>query len=221
MGSTSSSPGENQTATVAGLEPFPDDFFARHDDGPDAVFYEPVRLVTHIDAAAIAAVGALYAELKIDGEVLDLMSSWISHFVEPPQHLTVLGMNQRELDCNLTATKRVLHDLNERPTLPFADGTFDDVVCCVSVDYLTHPVDVFTDVGRVLRPGGRFVTTFSNRCFPAKAIRGWSTSDDATHMHIVSTYFELSGAFSPATVEVRVQPGLDHDPLYAVWATRS
>ena len=211
----------DQTATVAGAEPFPDDFFARSDDRPDAAFYEPARLVTHIDDAAIAAVGALYAELGTDGEVLDLMASWVSHFVQPPQHLTVLGMNRRELDSNPAATKRVVHDLNERPTLPFADGSFDDVVCCVSVDYLTRPVEVFTDVGRVLRPGGRFVTTFSDRCFPTKAIRGWSASDDATHQHIVATYFELSGAFLSATVEVRVAPGRGHDPLYAVWATRT
>ncbi len=77
------------------------------------------------------------------------------------------------------ADERVVHDLNADPTLPFADESFDDVVCCVSVDYLTRPVEVFADVARVLRPGGRFVTTFSNRCFPTKAIRGWLANDDA------------------------------------------
>ena len=49
--------------------------------------------------------GALYAELGVNCEVLDLMSSWVSHFVEPPQHLTVLGMNRRELDSNPAATE--------------------------------------------------------------------------------------------------------------------
>lgn len=205
---------------VVSAERFPDGFFARRDDRADAAFYEPARLVTHIDDAAIAAVGALYAELGTDGKVLDLMSSWVSHFVEPPQHLTVLGMNRHELDSNPSASERVVHDLNQRPVLPFVDSSFDDVVCCVSVDYLTRPVDVFTDVGRVLRRGGRFVTTFSNRCFPTKAIWGWSVSDDATRQHIVATYFEISGAFTAATVETRVPPDTGHDPLYAVWATR-
>ena len=115
----------------------------------------------------------------------------------------------------------MIHDLNQRPGLPFADASFDDVVCCVSVDYLTRPVEVFTDIGRVLRPSGRFVITFSNRRFPTKAIWGWAASDDATHQRIVAAYFELSGAFLPAAVEVRISPGLGTDPLYAVWATRT
>ena len=58
------------------------------------------RFVTHIDEGAIAAVGALYEELGIDGEVLDLMSSWVSHFRRSPRRLTVLGMNRTELDAN-------------------------------------------------------------------------------------------------------------------------
>src|SRR5262249_51503280 len=72
---------------------FPPGFFDRVDPSPDPVFYRPLRLVTHIDDDAIAAVGALYDELGIDGEVLDLMSSWVSHFNKKPGRLTVLGMN--------------------------------------------------------------------------------------------------------------------------------
>jgi hypothetical protein len=59
------------------VDRFPAGFFDRVDEAPDEVFYRPPRLVTHIDAGAIAAVGALYAELDVDGRVLDLMSSWI------------------------------------------------------------------------------------------------------------------------------------------------
>jgi SAM-dependent methyltransferase len=199
---------------------FPDGFFDRQDEGPDTAFYGPNRFVTHIDDRAIAAVGALYAELGVTGEVLDLMSSWVSHFVDPPARLTVLGMNARELDANPRADKQVVHDLNLDPTIPLADASFDDVVCCVSVDYLTRPVEVFADVARLLRPGGRFVTTFSNRCFPTKAIRGWLANDDEAHGRIVEAYFERSGAFAPATVDVRLAPGTGGDPLYAVWAER-
>ena len=147
------------------------------------------------------------------------MSSWVSHFVEPPEHLTVLGMNQRELDANPAASERVVHDLNDTPRLPFPDAAFDDAVCCVSVDYLTRPVEVFADVARVLRPGGRFVTTFSNRVFPTKAVRGWLASDDRAHLRIVSEYFERSGGYSAPTAETRLPPGRGTDPLYAVWAS--
>jgi SAM-dependent methyltransferase len=176
--------------------------------------------VTHIDDDAIAAVGALYEELGIDGDVLDLMSSWVSHFRTPPAHLRVLGMNRRELEANPAAAERITHDLNADPVLPLPDECVDDAVCCVSVDYLTRPVEVFRDVARVLRPGGRLVCTFSNRLFPTKAIRGWLYSDDEQHCAIVTEYFGLSRAFGSATVARRTPPGHRGDPLFAVWAQR-
>jgi SAM-dependent methyltransferase len=200
---------------------FPQGFFDRVDTTDDAEFYVMPRLVTHIDDAAIAAVGALYEELGLGGtEVLDLMGSWISHFrpTAAPAHLTVLGMNTYELDNNPMAGETVVHDLNADPRLPFADAAFDHVTCCVSVDYLTRPVDVFRDVARVLRSGGLFVVTFSNRLFPTKAIRGWLMNVSDAHCEIVRQYFALSGAFDDATVELRTPLTEPGDPLYAVYA---
>ena len=52
---------------------FPDGFFDRADPAPDADFYAPPRLVTHIDDGAIAAVGALYDEL---GSTVRCSTSW-------------------------------------------------------------------------------------------------------------------------------------------------
>jgi SAM-dependent methyltransferase len=203
----------------ARYERFPPWFFDRADDHDDREFYTDTRLVTHIDDHAIAAVGRLYEHLAITGDVLDLMSSWVSHFATPPRSLTVLGMNRVELDANTTATARVVHDLNREPELPFADASFDAVVCCVSVDYLVRPLEVFDSAARVLRPGGPFVCTFSNRLFPTKAIMGWRASDDATHGAVVATYFELAAGFDTANVATVVDTPGD-DPLYAVWAHR-
>lgn len=200
---------------------FPDGFFDRADETPDNVFYAVPRFVTHIDDEAIAAVGELYEELGIDGDVLDLMSSWVSHFRTAPRHLTVLGMNAAELQANAQAAAHVVHDLNRDPRLPFDDEAFDDVVCCVSVDYLTDPVPVFRDVARVLRPGGRFVCTFSNRLFPTKAIRAWLYSDDDSHCRIVAEYFRQARTFEEPTVALRTPPLHRGDPLFAVWAARA
>ncbi len=199
---------------------FPPGFFSRADDGDDAVFYRPPRLVTHLDAEAIAAVGELYDKLELGPRVLDLCSSWVSHFLVPPAELTVLGMNAEELGRNSAATTRVVADLNSSPQLPFGAEAFDDAVCCVSVDYLTRPVEVFAEVARVLAPGGRFVCTWSNRCFPTKAIRGWLGTSEAQHLDVVAAYFAAAGGWSPVRRETPIAPGGTGDPLWACWSAR-
>jgi SAM-dependent methyltransferase len=206
---------------------FPPGFFAREDERGDATFYGPPRLVTHIDDGAIAAVSDLYAELGIDGSsgqprrVLDLMSSWISHLRVAPSELVVLGMNAAELQANPQATERVVHDLNADPALPFEDASFDAALCCVSVDYLVHPVEVLREAARVLRPGAPLVLTFSNRLFPSKAVAGWLYADEDQRCTIAATYVRLAGGFGEAEVSLRT-PARRYrgDPLYAVVARR-
>ena len=149
------------------------------------------------------------------------MSSWVSHFRTSPRHLRVLGMNERELEANEAAAERIVHDLNADPRVPLPDASVDDVVCCVSVDYLVRPIEVFRDVARVLRPGGRLVTTFSNRVFPTKAIRGWLHADDEQRCLIVAEYFRRSQVFDEPVVARRTLVDRRGDPLFAVWATRA
>ncbi|CAB4727195.1 MAG: methyltransferase domain-containing protein [Actinobacteria bacterium] len=186
------------------------------------MFYEHDRFVTHIDDRAIAAVGALYEELGIGGRVLDLMSSWISHFRTAPAELVVLGLNAAELTANQQASEAVVYDLNDDPTLPFEDASFDAVTCCVSVDYLIRPLDVFSEVRRVLRPGGLFVNTFSNRYFPTKVIQGWTKTSEEQHGLLVALYYRRSAqpglGWDEPVIELRTPPGTPGDPLYAVYA---
>ena len=202
-------------------ERFPSAFFDRDDPTADTRFYAQPRMVTHIDDRAIDAVGQVYAELELAGRVLDLMSSWISHFEEAPESLIVLGMNRDELAANPQARGALVADLNRTQALPFADASFDAVTCCVSVDYLSRPLEVFDEVARVLRPGGIFCCTFSNRCFPSKAIRGWLATDSRGHVAIVATYFQLSGPWDEPKARLVTPPATAGDPLYAVWARRS
>lgn len=191
------------------------------DNGDDRTFYRDARLVTHIDEGAIAGVGDFYDHLELNGRVLDLMSSWISHFNQPPEALTVLGMNAEELSANPQAVGAVVADLNRSPVLPFADESFDGATCCVSIDYLTRPLEVFDEVSRVLSTGSVFCTTFSNRCFPSKVIQGWAQTDDQTHVAIVSEYFRLSGPWTEPEAGLADRAGRPGDPLYAVWARKA
>lgn len=219
-------PRHSSSGTLDGVstsdELFPG-FFDRADSAPDAEFYAWPRLVTHIDDRAIAAVKDLYAELGLDGDadaprrILDLMSSWVSHLASAPAELVVLGMNQVELDANKMATRRIVQDLNTDPLLPLADSSLDGVLCCVSVDYLTRPVEVLAEVARVLRPGAPIVITFSNRCFPSKAIEGWLATDDAAHGAIICEYLRRAAGFTPGDLTLRT-PDENYygDPLYAV-----
>jgi SAM-dependent methyltransferase len=203
------------------VDRFPEGFFDRADPSPDPDFYAAPALVHHIDDRAVDAVGALYDELGVDGDVLDLMSSWVSHLRTPPRSLTVLGLNEVELAANPMATARVVQDLNADARLPFADASFDAVLNCVSVDYLVRPVDVLAEVARVLRPGGLSVCTFSNRCFPTKAVRGWLSVPEEQRPGIVADYHRLAGGFHEPVAEQRLPRPGGTTPSGSVWARRS
>ena len=201
---------------------FPPEFFQRDDDSNDAEFYTMPRLVVHIDDGAIVAVGRLFQQLiPENAEVLDLMSSWRTHWPDehPRQRIVGLGMNAAEMADNPQLSEYLLKDINVDPGLPFEDESFDAVVITVSVQYLTRPVDVFSEVSRILRPGGVFIVTFSNRCFPTKAVRVWRSMNDEDHVELVGQYMLHAGGFNGVRGGLAnpdmAPPG---DPLFAVYA---
>jgi len=198
--------------------------FRRFDEDDDSAFYSFPRRVVHIDDGAIAALTRLYAALVPAGvRVLDLMGSWRSHLPASFGGAAIgLGLNAVEMAENPHLAAAVVHDLNREPGLPFADAAFDAVVCAVSVQYLTRPLDVFREVRRVLRPGAPFVVSFSNRCFPDKAVALWRVSGDQQHVEVVTAYFTDSAepGRAWAAVETFEHAPRRGDPLYAVWARR-
>lgn len=201
----------------------PANAFHRFDESPDEIFYEPPRLVTHIDDHAIAAVTQLYREyFPPNGDSLDLMSSWVSHLPSdaPYRRVVGLGLNAVELKANPRLTRYIVQNLNENPTLPFADAEFDGAAICVSIQYLTRPVEVLREVERVLRQGAPLLITFSNRCFPPKAVFIWQMLDNDGHAQLIFHYLKVAGNWADIAVLDRSphQPGAD--PLYAVVALR-
>ncbi|GGO25547.1 methyltransferase domain-containing protein [Deinococcus humi] len=203
--------------------PLPSAAFRRADETPDEQFYRQPRFVTHIDAGAIAAVTGLYREyFPAGGRILDLMSSWVSHLPPEVEYREVvgLGLNRAELEHNPRLTSYVVQNLNTAPQLPFANHSYEAAGITVSIDYLTDPVTVLRDLGRVLAPGGPVVISFSNRCFPTKAVAVWHTLDDAGHLQLVQHYLEQAGNWTDIVALDRsprsARGSLTGDPLYAV-----
>ena len=199
------------------LPELPAGAFAKQDMGDDLAFYAPPRLVTHIDEGAVAALTARYRDLIPAGaRVLDLMSSWVSHLPADRSYAGVVGhgMNAAELAANPRLDHRFVQDLNRDPVLPLEDGSFDAALCCVGAQYLQQPVAVFAEVRRVLTPGGPFVVSFSNRCFPTKAVAIWRSLDTGGHAALIRLYLERAG-FGQVTAEV-LADGRASDPLIAV-----
>jgi SAM-dependent methyltransferase len=188
------------------------------DDRPDGDFYDAPRYVHHVDDAFRERLTALYArELSPGDDVLDLMSSWVSHLPDETYGRVVgHGLNADELAANDRLDERVVRNLNADQSLPFADAAFDAVLCAVSVQYLQYPGRVVAEVARVLRPGGVVVVSFSNRMFPTKAVAAWRSASMDGRADLVGRYLDATGAFDAPEVIREVDPG--RDPFYAVVA---
>jgi len=179
----------------------------RLDNSVDTIFYDEPRFVTHIDDSAIKALTNYYARefasLNKDSlDILDLCSSWVSHLPDESDTIKYgkvvgVGMNEKELSNNKRLTYYDVQDLNNEPTLSqFKDNSFDVVCNVVSVDYLTKPLEIFQEMYRILRPGGISLMSFSNRCFPTKAIAMWLQADDIGRLTIVGSYYHYSARWT-------------------------
>ena len=200
------------------LPEWPAAAFSKHDPSPDGLFYDTPRLVTHIDATAVAAVTHLYRQLLPPGGViLDLMSSWVSHLPDDIAYGTVIGhgMNAEELAANPRLTRWFVQNLNADSRLPVETAGVDAVLMCVGVQYLQQPVAVLREVRRVLRPAAPVIITFSNRCFPTKAVALWGALGGADRLRLVSLYGQRAG-FSVIEARDVVAEGRGTDPLHAV-----
>jgi SAM-dependent methyltransferase len=210
--------------TDIGKRPFSDTDFARLDGNPDALFYSMPRLVTHIDDAACAALSGHYADFLRDGDrVLDVMSSCVSHLPTTwtPGEVVGHGMNTVELEANPQLDSFFVQDLNKTPALPFEEASFDACLIAVSVQYLVNPIAVFTEICRILRPGGQVAVSFSNRMFPTKAVTIWRESDDSGRCRLVADYLGAIAHLKEIQItDLSPQPG-HSDPLFIVTACRA
>ena len=204
------------------------------DPSEDLDFYDIPRFVTHVDEGFIDQLTNLYREiLPPHSRILDLMSSWVSHLPEEVEfdHVEGHGMNGEELAKNPRLNHYFVQDLNKNPQLPLADEDFDAVLITVSVQYLQYPEAIFTEIHRVLKPGGVAIVSFSNRMFFQKAIAAWREGTELSRIELVRSYFKSVSGFTNIQVKSQRQPALPgflqmlgmvgSDPFYAVMAQRS
>lgn len=207
--------------------------FGRLDSTPDSIFYTDPRFVEHVDENAVRLMTDYISNeaIRNGDEVLDLCSSWTSH-IDPPKskqltRVAGLGMNEKELEANPALTEWVVQDLNKTPVLPYKDENFDVVLCQLSIDYLTNPLEVSKEISRVLKVGGTVHMIFSNRLFLSKAVGLWTGADDVDHAFYVGSYLHFcNGNFEQITArDLSTRKGRDKritgDPLYVVTARRA
>ncbi|KAJ1696635.1 hypothetical protein LUZ63_005147 [Rhynchospora breviuscula] len=183
---------------------------------PDRDFYSFPRFVTHVDDNFISTLTDLYRErLKPEYEILDLMSSWVSHLPPDVKYKRVVGhgLNAQELARNPRLDYFFVKDLNQDQKLEFEDESFNAVLCTVSVQYLQWPEKVFAEVFRILKPGGVFIVSFSNRMFYEKAISAWREGTGYSRVQLVVQFFLSVDGFTQPEVVKKLPIKSDNSPL--------
>lgn len=182
------------------------------DNGNDGVFYFVPKFVQHAGGECRETLTKFY-EVALPpsgtGAVLDLCSSWTSHYPADwkGERCVALGLNYLELIANPSKTEYKVQDLNAEPTLPFGDAEFDLITNSLSVDYMTQPLELFGEMHRVLKPGGYACMAFTNRCFPSKIVPVWEYPfTEMAHAEIVGTYFKYSAEWAGGIGVVDVSP---------------
>ena len=203
------------------------------DDTDDTLFYDAPRFVTHVDEGFIQQLTELYrSRLKPNTRIFDMMSSWVSHLPEEIEfaHVEGHGLNAEELARNPRFDHYFVQNLNQNHKLPLEDQSVDAVLNTVSVQYMQYPEAIFTEIHRVLKPGGTAIVSFSNRMFYQKAIAAWRDGSEASRVELAKRYFKAVPGFTepevvaqqsqmPSLFQMFGMPG--GDPFYAVIASRT
>ena len=201
------------------------------DGSDDRLFYAEPRFVHHLDRPFRDRLTALYRErIPPCATVLDLMSSWVSHFPEDIHYDRVIGhgLNEQELAANRRLDSHWLQNLNLDQSIPLKDSSIDATLMVAGWQYLQYPEAVAAELLRITRPKGQIIVAFSNRMFFSKAPQIWTDYGDSDHLAYVAAVLKAQGWEAPSQIAEQTQAagvmgwiGGKGDPFMAVIATKS
>ena len=201
------------------------------DSSDDAIFYNEPRFVHHLDAGFRARLTTLYRErIPPCAQVLDLMSSWVSHLPDDVIYDEVIGhgLNADELNANPRLDRNWVQNLNRDQALPLSDSSIDATLIVAGWQYLQQPEAIAAELLRITRPMGQVIVAFSNRMFFTKAPQVWTDGDNGDHLTYVSSVLKAQGWMNPEIIAEDTRSdgvmglfGGKGDPFFAVVATKS
>lgn len=199
------------------------------DSSDDQLFYAEPRFVHHLDGAFRERLTALYRDrIPAHAEVLDLMSSWVSHLPDDVTYGRVIGhgLNEKELAANKRLDSHWLQNLNVDQQIPLHSDSVDAVLIVAGWQYLQYPEAVAAELLRIIRPGGQLIVAFSNRMFFTKAPQVWADGSDRDHLATVAQVLMAQGWPRPELIAEQTRAkgwqgliGGTGDPFFAVIAT--
>ncbi len=197
----------------------------------DSLFYLVPRFTFHLDDTFRRRLTDLYKDqISSSSDILDLMSSWVSHLPKDIKYNSIVGhgLNEDELRSNKRLDKYWIQDLNTDQKLPLPDSSIDVCLVVAGWQYLQYPEAIANELFRIVRPEGKLIVSFTNRAFWEKAPKVWTNSTSHQHLHYISSVLQAHGwskiQFYSEEDQIKTIFGLfstASDPFYSVIASRT
>ncbi len=200
----------------------------KQDNSDDSLFYKEPRFVHHLDESFRRKLTGLYENrLQPGSQILDLMSSWVSHLPNNIEFSQVIGhgLNEKELKKNQRLDNYWIQDLNKTQKLPLATNSLDACLLVAAWQYLQEPEAIAMELKRIIKPDGQLLISFSNRAFWSKAPQIWREGSDMDHIKYVKSVLIAQGWDEPEHIaeypkggKIQELFGISPDPFFSVIA---
>ena len=199
------------------------------DESNDEDFYSDPKFVYHLDANFRNYLSSIYKnEIKNNSTVVDLMSSWDSYLPNEKNYKQVIGhgLNKDELEKNKQLNSFWVQNFNLNQKIPLDNNSVDYCLMVAAWQYLQYPETLSREISRILKDGGKFLVSFSNRAFWHKAPNIWTTSTEEERLKYVRKVLISNGFKEPRIIKkfnkqsLNFLPFLKNDPFYCLIATK-